>query len=164
MTKIYLIRHAEAEGNLCRRMHGQYDSNLTPLGLLQVQALKHRFADIPVDACYCSDLTRAKNTALAVCIPNGIEYLVDPGFREVGIGKWEDVPFGYLNTFHGLKMTQFGRDPVNWIVDGSESHRQYTSRFLQSLEAAVLRHTGGTIAVVTHSVIMKMYSMFCSRN
>jgi len=155
MTRIYLIRHAEAEGNLCRRMHGQYDSNLTPLGLLQVKALKKRFESIHVDACYSSDLTRAENTALAVSIPNGLEFRVDPGFREVCIGKWEDVPFGYLNTFHGLKMTQFGRDPVNWVVDGSETHRQYTSRFLQSLEAAALRHQGGTIAVVTHSVIMK---------
>ena len=32
MTRIYLIRHAEAEGNLYRRAHGQYDSNITPLG------------------------------------------------------------------------------------------------------------------------------------
>lgn len=29
-TKIFLVRHAEAEGNLFRVAHGQYDSNLTP--------------------------------------------------------------------------------------------------------------------------------------
>ena len=32
MTTIYLIRHGEAEGNLYRRIHGQFDSNITPLG------------------------------------------------------------------------------------------------------------------------------------
>lgn len=155
MTTIYLIRHAEAEGNLCRRMHGQYDSNLTPHGLRQLTALKSRFLSVQLDACYCSDLTRAENTAQAICDACGLEYRVDPGFREIGVGKWEDVPFGYLNTFHGLEMTMFGRDPVNWAVEGSETFRQYTTRFLQSLEAAVLRHEGGTIAVVSHSVIMR---------
>ena len=29
MTTIYLIRHAEAEGNLYRRIHGWYDSLIT---------------------------------------------------------------------------------------------------------------------------------------
>lgn len=29
-TTIYLVRHAEAEGNLGRRCHGHYDSMLTP--------------------------------------------------------------------------------------------------------------------------------------
>ena len=80
---------------------------------------------------------------------------MDPGFREVGVGIWEDVPFGYLNTYHGLKMTQFGRDPVNWTVQGSESFRQYTKRFLESMESAARRHAGGSIAIVSHSVVMR---------
>ena len=152
MTTIYLVRHAEAEGNLCRRMHGQYDSNLTPNGLRQLQNLKKRFEDIRLDACYSSDLTRAENTAYAIC---GKTYRVDPGFREVGVGEWEDLPFGYLNTFYGLKMTQFGKDPVNWKVEGSESFRFYTKRFLESMEQAALRHEGGVIAIVSHSVVMR---------
>ena len=32
MTTIYLIRHAEAEGNLYRRIHGIYDSLITKRG------------------------------------------------------------------------------------------------------------------------------------
>ena len=39
MTKLYLIRHAEAEGNIYRRMHGQYNSRITPNGLRQIEAL-----------------------------------------------------------------------------------------------------------------------------
>lgn len=154
-TTIYLVRHAEAEGNLCRRMHGQYNSNLTARGLRQLVDLQRRFEQIPVDACYSSDLVRAANTAMAICTPHGLEYRVDPGFREVCIGIWEDVSFGYLNTFHGLKMIQFGRDQVNWVVEGSETYQQYTTRFLESMESAALRHEGGSIAIVSHSIVMK---------
>jgi broad specificity phosphatase PhoE len=32
MTNIYLIRHAEAEGNLCRRVQGLCDGQITTLG------------------------------------------------------------------------------------------------------------------------------------
>ena len=40
MTTIYLIRHAEAEGNLYRRIHGWYDSLITDNGFAQIKALE----------------------------------------------------------------------------------------------------------------------------
>ena len=39
MTTIYLIRHAEAEGNRYRRAHGWYNSTITDRGYLQIAAL-----------------------------------------------------------------------------------------------------------------------------
>jgi probable phosphoglycerate mutase len=65
MTKIYLIRHAEAEGNLYRRIHGWYDGAVTDMGYRQIEALKQRFADIKIDAVYSSDLKRARETAIS---------------------------------------------------------------------------------------------------
>lgn len=155
LTTIYLVRHAQAEGNLFRRMQGQYDSNLTPFGLQQLSDLKARFASVELDACYTSDLTRAHNTALAVCASGAVEPVADPSFREVGVGVWEDVSFGYLTTFHAEKMLQFGRDPRSWSVPESEDFRQYTSRFLSAMEAAAKKYDGGAIAIVSHSVVMQ---------
>lgn len=62
MTKIYLIRHAEAEGNLYRRIQGHWDGSITPLGLQQIDALAQRFRREHIDALYCSDLSRARAT------------------------------------------------------------------------------------------------------
>ena len=44
MTEIYLVRHAEAEGNAYRRIHGQYDSRVTENGLQQIAALETELA------------------------------------------------------------------------------------------------------------------------
>ena len=52
MTTIYLIRHAEAEGNLYRRAHGWYNSTITDRGYHQIAALAKRFADTKFDAVY----------------------------------------------------------------------------------------------------------------
>ena len=39
MTKVYLIRHAEAEGNYYRRIQGHWDGRITALGMRQIDAL-----------------------------------------------------------------------------------------------------------------------------
>ena len=155
MTTIYLVRHAEAEGNLCRRIHGQYDTNVTPNGLAQIRDLRKRFASVTVDACYSSDLTRTQNTAQAICVPKGLELHTSPAFREVGIGVWEDQPFGYLNTFETESIQHFNRNPVVWCVEGSETFDQYTGRFLKALEEIVRTHEGQSVAIVSHGAVLR---------
>ena len=71
-TKIFLIRHAEAEGNLYRLAHGQYDSTITPGGYRQLAYLRQRFQNERIDAVYGSDLTRTHTTASAVYAPKNL--------------------------------------------------------------------------------------------
>ena len=94
MTTLYLIRHAEAEGNVFRRLQGQYDSFITPNGMKQIAALAKRFDGVAVDAVYASDLTRTRTTAQAICVPKGLEIHPEPRFREMHCGVWENLPCG----------------------------------------------------------------------
>ena len=68
MTKVYIIRHAEAEGNLYRRVHGWYNSLITDNGYRQIAALRGRFADVHIDAVYSSDLFRTMTTATSTLL------------------------------------------------------------------------------------------------
>lgn len=87
MTRIYLIRHAEAEGNLYRIAHGHEEGLITDYrGPRQIRALAQRFRDIPVDAVYASDLIRTQTTAQAISMPKGLPLHPDPAFREIGMG------------------------------------------------------------------------------
>ena len=155
MTKIYLVRHAEAEGNVYRRIHGQYDSRITPNGLRQVDALRARFQDIPIDACYASDLNRTCATARAVYLPKELELRRDRRFREVDLGRWEDIPFGWLERFEPERMTQFNKEPQLWSVKDSETFPEYTQRFLTALREAAEENDGKTIAVFTHGCVLR---------
>ena len=155
MTKIYLVRHAEAEGNVYRRIHGQYDSRITPNGLRQVDALRARFQDIPIDACYASDLNRTCVTARSVYLPKGLELRRDRRFREVDLGRWEDIPFGWLERFEPERMTQFNKEPQLWSVKDSETFPEYTQRFLTALREAAEENDGKTIAVFTHGCVLR---------
>ena len=72
MTTIYLIRHAEAEGNRYRRAHGWYNSTITDRGYHQIAELAKRFADTKFDAVYSSDRFRTMITALAIYKTHGL--------------------------------------------------------------------------------------------
>ena len=91
MTTIYLIRHAEAEGNLHRRIHGWYNALVTENGFKQIEALRNRFADVQIDAVYSSDLYRTMTTARSIYQPKGLELQTDPDRRELYMGEWEDL-------------------------------------------------------------------------
>ena len=54
MTRVFIVRHAEAEGNLFRRIHGHYNSTVTENGRKQLEALQSRFEHEKIDAAYSS--------------------------------------------------------------------------------------------------------------
>lgn len=155
MTQIYIIRHGEAEGNIFRRLHGQYDSLLTPRGHRQVEAVHKRFENIPIDGCFSSDLTRTSLTARSIYVPKGLPLHRDPRFREINVGIWEDVPYGYLDNFEAQGMWAFNHAPEEWHVDGAETFDIYTQRFLEGMTEAAQRYDGGTIAVFAHGAVIR---------
>lgn len=127
MTTLYLIRHAEAEGNLYRRIHGWYDALVTPNGLRQIEALEGRFAGVPVDAVYSSDLYRTETTAKAVYLPKGLSLHTDPGLREVHMGDWEDRPWGEIRETDGERLTLFNRSDPSWRAPAGRAWARWGS-------------------------------------
>ena len=120
MTRIYLIRHAEAEGNLYRRVQGQYNSLVTERGLEQIKALEERFRDVPIDAVYSSDLYRTKKTASAVYLSHGLPLHTDPGLREVAMGAWEDRPWGLVGREDRQELIYFNANDPRWHIPGGK--------------------------------------------
>ncbi len=82
MTEIYLIRHAQAEGNRFRIMQGRWDGGVTELGRRQIALLEERLRGVAFDAVYASDLYRAMLTASAVYKPRGLALCTDTALRE----------------------------------------------------------------------------------
>ena len=155
MTTIYLIRHAEAEGNLYRRLHGQYDSMVTINGHKQIEALNRRFADVQLHACYASDLTRTRQTAQGICKSHRLRLRKEPGFREIHCGIWEDESFGTLEYREPAMMCSFSNDMWSWQVPQSETFPQAVERYIETLCRVADSHPNQTIAIFTHGAILR---------
>lgn len=157
MTTIYLIRHAEAEGNLYRRIHGWYNSLITDNGLRQIAALEERFRDIPIDAVYSSDLYRTCTTARAVYVPKGLELHTDPGLRELNLGDWEDRTFGSVRRTDPRQMELFNRTDPAWEVKNAERFSQLGERVYGAVRRIAERHPGQTVALFSHGMALRQF-------
>ena len=155
MTTLYLIRHGEAEGNVFRRLQGQYDSLITPNGRKQIAALEERFRDIHIDAVYSSDLTRTCITAGAIYKPKGLPLQTDPRLREISVGVWENQPFGWLDHCDHERNYAFSHSPQTWSVEGSETFDVYVGRFLTALREIAEKHEGQTVALFSHGMVLR---------
>lgn len=152
MTRIYLIRHAQSEGNLYRRVLGWYDGHVTETGRRQMAALETRFREVPLDAVCSSDLSRAMETALALTVPKGLELHPDPAFREVHLGELTNIPYGdFLYHSPSLYNAFFSYSP-QWAPEGGETFRQVAERMLSAFSRIAADHPEKTLAVVSHAM------------
>lgn len=156
MTTVYLIRHAEAEGNLYRRAQGHYNSTITARGYRQIAALAKRFADVHFDAVYASDLCRTQTTALSVALTHGLPIRATAELREVGVGEWEDRTWAWLSRFDGERLRRFNSDMSNWYVDGCQRAADVRDRMVAELHRILEAHPDQTVAVFSHGSALRL--------
>lgn len=155
MTKLYLIRHAEAEGNLYRRIHGQYDSIITENGYRQIEALAERFESVPIDAVYSSDLFRTMRTAKALYEPKKLSLETRRDLRELSLGIWEDRPWGEVDFKEHAQMRLFCQSSPSWQVEGGENFQSLRNRVSSAILEIARRHPKQTVAIVSHGTAIR---------
>ena len=69
VMKWLIVRHGETDWNWAGRIQGQSDTPLNERGRGQARALGAALREVPIDAAYCSDLARARETAELVLDP-----------------------------------------------------------------------------------------------
>ena len=155
MTTLYLIRHAEAEGNLYRRIHGQYNSLITDNGYRQIRALQERFADVPIDAVYSSDLFRTMTTARAIYVPKGLPLQTRSDLRELNMGEWEDRSWAGIDRANKEMMGLFSATSPDFRTPGGESFPEVRRRGTAALLDIAAKHPNGTVAVFAHGTFIR---------
>ncbi len=156
-TTVFLVRHAETFGNIEGRFCGHSETELTPRGVAQAQALGSRLKGKRFDAAYSSDLSRAHRTAVLALEHHNppLEPALDPGLREMHYGEWESLVGRDIGKLHPELMRDFFRCLVP--APGGETIQQVRERTAGALRATVAAHPDETILVVSHgNAIMAM--------
>lgn len=155
MTTVYLIRHAEAEGNIYRIVQGHFNSYITPRGMKQIDALAERFRGVHLDALYSSDLRRTVTTAGAITKYHSLELHTDPALREINLGVCEGLSFGEMLHKDPEQMYYFNYDPDRWHAEGAETFVGCADRMIKTVAEIASRHDGETIAIVSHGMAIR---------
>ena len=159
-TRVYLIRHAEALGNINRTFQGRVDETISENGEQQLINLAQRCKDIPIDAIYTSPLLRAQRTAQAVNTYHHLPIQTDARLLEIDGGdfegrRWEDLPRLFPDK---LKIWQ--DTPWAFVAPAGESMRQVYDRMRDGILELVERHAGQSICVVSHGCAIRNFLCF----
>nr|BET44713.1 MAG: 2,3-diphosphoglycerate-dependent phosphoglycerate mutase GpmB [Candidatus Aschnera chinzeii] len=97
MLQIYLVRHGETEWNINDYIQGQSDSNLTEIGIKQINLVAKKMKYFGITHIISSDLGRAKKTANIISQLSGCDITYEPKLRELHMGILEGRAVNTLN-------------------------------------------------------------------
>lgn len=157
MTNLYLVRHAQAEANLLRLFHGHIDGKLTDYGKECLIPLANRFKDIPVNAIYSSDLTRARLTAEAISSPHSLPVFTTPQLREIYAGLWEGRGFEECKETFKEQFSLFLNADLNCRPEEGESIREVAVRMKSAIDNILEHHKNETVIIVSHGCAIRAY-------
>ncbi|MEA2469310.1 MAG: 2,3-bisphosphoglycerate-dependent phosphoglycerate mutase [Thermoleophilaceae bacterium] len=160
-TEVILVRHgasaAAVPGEPFEELEGQSDPPLAPEGQLQAQAVAGRLAGSgeQIDGLFVSTLQRTAQTAAPLAALTGLEPVVVPELREVGLGEWEGGE---------LRIRAANRDPLfyevieaeRWdAIPGAEPAEEFAARVRAGLGKGNESVGPGAVAVaVVHGGVI----------
>ncbi len=155
MTKIFLVRHCEAQGNTDGVLQGRTDCDISGNSGRQLELVAARLKDEPFAAVYASPLIRAYKTAQAIARPHGLAVEKDPRLIEIDMGDWEGQSWQDIAQDGQEEIRIWNEDPGSFAAPGGESTKQVASRMWQAVTEIAARHRGRTVCVVSHGCAIR---------
>ncbi|MFO0756867.1 MAG: histidine phosphatase family protein [Byssovorax sp.] len=157
-TRILLIRHGQTDDNKNLVFQGQGGRGLNAEGRAECQRLAERLAGMgaKLDAIFCSDLTRARESAEIVAAPLGLSPVADEGLREVYLGSWEGLA-------HQEIASRFPEEWAAWQrgLDirrgGGETYAELGDRMVAAVDRIAGGAHGGRLGIVSHGGTIKVF-------
>ena len=154
MTRLYVIRHCEAFGNINRIFQGQSDGPISENGVKQLEKLSERFSDIHLDHIYASPLTRTQLTAQAIN-HNGLPIVLEEDFKEICGGVWENKPFASFPVDFPEDAYAWNKTPHLFHPKDGEAMTNVYNRVYKAFCRIAKAYDGQTVAIVSHGCAIR---------
>src|SRR6266700_3451333 len=153
-SRLLLVRHGQSTWNADRRIQGQLDPPLSERGVAQACGLAERLTGHRLAGFYCSDLTRARQTARLIGRSVEAEPVPEPGLREIMLGEWEGKTREDLVAGYPELWARWAAEPDWDIVPGGEGAGPFAGRVLATMGRLRERHPNGDLLCVTHGGVI----------
>lgn len=150
---LYCIRHGETTYNAEGRIQGQYDTQLSPLGRLQSEAIARALCESGIEAVYTSPLSRAYETARPIAAACRVELQVDDRLKELNAGVFQNLLPSEMAERYPAETERWKSHDPDFQIPGGESRRQLMQRGGAALDD-ILRTQCAKAAVVAHGGLL----------
>lgn len=148
------MRHGKTDWNLLHKLQGKTDIPLNDMGRQMARQAGERYKDVHFDVCYCSPLTRARETAGLVLEGRDVPVIIDDRLSEMGFGIYEGVEEVFEKPECPVRVLFF--NPEKYVAqDGAESLEDLlkrTDEFLNEI-AYPLVNEGKDVLIMGHGAM-----------
>ncbi len=155
VTKLFIIRHCETEGNINRLFQGHIDLPITELGYKQLESLGLRFKDIPFDRLYTSPLKRAVTTAKAVSGDRRIPIIEKGNLIELNGGDYEGKAYTQIGIEYPEFPDMWANRPWEFAPPSGEKMTDGYERIWNAVAEIARENEGKTVGVVSHGGVIR---------
>jgi len=149
-TILWLIRHPEPDASARGLCYGSLDVRLSPEGVQRARAISERLRQEHFDAICTSPKQRCTETARVVAVGRGCPVTPNDALRELDFGAFEGLSYDEIAARYPAVYRQWMEDPTGTDFPGGETFCQMSTRVLEAVRALLARHSGQSIALVTH--------------
>lgn len=164
ISMLYIMRHGKTDWNAKHKLQGRTDIPLNDDGRRMAENAAQTYRDIHFDLCYCSPLSRARETAEIVLKGRNIPIITDERLAEMSFGIYE----GTENSFQipDCPINELFKNPERYTapVEGAESFEALYTRtgaFIQEIVEPALQQ-GKDILIIGHGAMNS--SIICQIN
>lgn len=147
---VHLVRHGEVEnpdGLVYAHLAG---FGLSDGGRRQATWASTHLAARPIRAVYSSPLDRARQTALVIALPHGLEPLLLPEVTEWALmTRWAGLPWADLDIHFPGELSAYLNDPLD-LDFAPESVPELALRIGRAVDTLADRHPEQEVVVVSH--------------
>lgn len=154
-VRFLLIRHA-AHVHLDRHLSGRMPGvPLSDDGRAQAARLGEALAGETIDGIVASPLERTQETAKAIANARSVRPTIetDDALVEIDMGAWTGAPIGGFGDDPQWQAWNAERGTAR--IPGGETMAEATARIVGCLERLARNHAGETIALVSHSDMIR---------
>lgn len=155
-TRVLLVRHGSTVYSAEERFAGSVDIDLSDEGRELARRLRDRLANVKIDAAYCSDMKRTKETAAIIAAPHKLTAVPVPELREIDHGVWEGMVHKEVEKKYAAEYAIWSGDPYATAPPGGESGLHVLARALPALRKIVSDHPDQTVLVVSHKATNRL--------
>lgn len=182
--RIFLVRHGETEQHDEPLFMGQYDVPLNDEGRRQAEELGRKIAEAmredveaevlgmdkfgkepmpAIERIYCSDLTRARETAEIICkkvndiLPNPVNVKALSGLREINLGPWDGRPVREIKQEYPAEYEKRGQNLMTFKMRGCGAENFYDMQYraVGALRELLRYDDAKDIIIVAHSGVCR---------
>lgn len=150
MVRLILFRHGLSLDNLKKRYSGFRDTALHRKAGPQLEAIKNKLKEIPIDRVYCSDLQRCYLTARLVFGERQCPILKRQDLREINFGSWDGLTYNQVLTRHSRAYRGWLKNPFAQDIPRGEKMSAFVKRVNKALKNIISTNRNKTVALVSH--------------